>query len=777
MELLGNNAALAVTLYNNYIILNDKNMNKILNLITATLFLVLSNSTFSETLKLKTNFTELTADKNTITLNRHNQTLLRLNNIKFNYLSAESWQITDHNQQHITLRGVFPAKADFYRHVEDNKKRFVELTISLIPGGYRLYANPQWGRQVTLEFDYLNDHFFGLSEPLQPDNRLSPDLVNSIIKVDVTAEHASIQENYASAFSAFYMSNLGYGAFFDTFARGEYQFAINGKNKIHHDTGTLDWYLFPGKDGREIHKAYFDLIGTPKSVPYWALGPVGWRDQNNGGAAEILDDIKKLSEMEIPFTSWFVDRPYSDGAHAWSKMNFNKNFANPGEWINTLRSDFGLEFMTWTSPATFGDARFEEHLAGKFSYMDLSHPPTVSSFQSELKTKQYQYGVKGHKIDRGDENFPPYEDWHDASVTAAEKRNKYSYLMAKVHDEALREQWGEDQVTFARAAIHRSQPYLSAIWAGDPRTSWEGLQANFANAARSSFMGFPVWGTDVGGYQGEGYIPANLYLRWMQAGSVSGFFEIKLDGAGGDGRDRMPWQYDDIFQKQFKAICDDRMRFLPYYYSIANTAKTSGTLMQPLAYRHFDDPNTYNIWDQFYLGDALMTAPVFTPQNERSVYFPAGHWRDIDAPRDIINGGRRLNINVPITKLPRYIKRNSLLVSGMIYSGNDKLWRTQKDLLTVTAFPGLVGESTSFIYVDGLNDNQKIPIKMENTKNTVLIAADKFTKETEFKVFMDVAVKSISNDGQAMPYNYDTSDNTLSFKIPAQQPVKIAVNK
>jgi len=268
-------------------------------------------------------------------------------------------------------------------------------------------------------------------------------------------------------------------------------------------------------------------------------------------------------------------------------MNFNDKFADPATFIGKLRDD-GITFMTWSTTATFGDARFERHLAGAFSYLDLSHPPSVTAFKNALQTKQYAFGVKGHKVDRADEVFPLHEAWFDASVGPDEQRNKYAYLAASVHDEALRERWGADQFTFARAAIHRTQPYLSAIWGGDPRSTWEGMQSNFANAARSAFMGFPVWGTDVGGYIGEGHIPEDLYLRWMQAGSMAGLFEIKLDGAGGSGEDRMPWRYGPAFQEAFRSI---------------------------------------------FVGDALLVAPVFRRRIERKlhVHRPA-RCRRIEAP-------------------------------------------------------------------------------------------------------------------------------------------------
>lgn len=703
-----------------------------------------------------------------ITLRRQGKSLFKLTEIAFNYHRLSSWTIRESSAEKIILRGNLPAAVDFYRSIDDSSQRTFDIEITAVQGGFRLYAAPDWGRQVSLGFDHIGDHFFGLSAPLQPDNQLSPDLTGAIIDVEVNSEDAQLQENYATAYSAFYLSSFGYGAFFDTFARGRYSFAINGKNRIHHDTGALDWYVFTGDDGADIHRAYYALIGSPKKLPIWGLGPIGWRDQNDGGAAEIVSDVERMTALQIPFTAWFVDRPYSDGAHAWSELNFNQAFANPGDWISRLRQKFGLEFMTWVATSTFGDARFEKHLSGEFTYIDLSHPQSVQAYQEELREKQHRYGVKGHKIDRGDESFPVYETWHDATP-AAERRNKYAWLMAKTHDEVLRQTWGEEQLTFTRAAIHRSQAYLSAIWGGDPRTTWEGLQSNFANAMRSSFMGFPVWGTDVGGYQGDGYIPEDLYIRWMQAGSVTGLFEIKLDGAGGSGRDRMPWQYNKKFQERFRKICEDRMKFIPYLYSLATTSAQTGPLMQPMAYRHLQDKNTYALWDQFYVGPAILVAPVFNAGTSRSVYLPKGEWRSLDNPSVMYRGGTRITVAADLDTLPRFVKANSIYVTGNLYRGNDRGWRVDAPQLTIHAFPGESTTKETFRYVD-IYDNDKIKeIRMISQARRVILSSAAIATPVKLAILLAKEPKSVLLNGGQVNSHYDQQAQLLTLAVPVQK--------
>ena len=700
----------------------------------------------------------LTADSGVIEVERDGKKIISLTGIRFDYQDPVSWAIASATPEQLVIALEYPPEVEFGQRAGDRQPRTARLVVSREEQGFRVYSAPEWADQVTLDFDYLGDHFFGLSSPLQPDNRHSPDLAGAEIDVEVVNEAGNIVENYASAFSAFYLSSFGYGAFFDSFGRGRYRFAQAGRNQVHHETGTLDWHVFPGDDGPAIHRAYFGLIGAPKKVPLWALGPVAWRDQNNGGAAEILDDIARFGELRMPLTAWFVDRPYSDGAHAWSQMNFAAPFADPAAWIGRIRQEHGLEFMTWSTTGFFGETPFERHLPGGYTYADLSHPGTAAAFQARL-AEQHAAGVKGHKMDRVDEHFPPWEPWFDASVTPAAARNTYAFLFARVHDEALRRTWGADQFTFARATIHRAQPWLSAVWGGDPRSNWAGLRGNLANAMRASFMGFPVWGSDVGGYLGEGYIDADLYLRWLQFGLYSGFMEIKLDGAGGTGRDRMPWRYDEAFQARYRALLERRMRLLPLLYSLANSSARNGVMMQPLAYRHLDDPGTYATWDQFYLGPGLMVAPLTGPGEQRDVYLPEGVWHRLagDSIAATHPGRRRITVRAGLDDIPLFARANSILVTGDIYRGNARNWVAgQAPSLRIDAFPGEAGSTAGFEYVDPFDADRVRVIRLAADDSRIAVQAPA----------LGVTATVVIHGTEAAQSREFAGDEAIDFSVP-----------
>jgi len=259
----------------------------------------------------------------------------------------------------------------------------------------------------------------------------NPDLRGNVVDVDVYGlGNLDYAENYASAYSAFFISSKGYGSFFDTFAKGKYKLGIGGITEIYHQTGTLDWYIFYGPTGEKIHCEYYRLIGKPKYIPIWACGPIFWRDQNNGGKDELLNDIQKINELQIPLTACFIDRPYSNGAHEWSKMDFSDKFAEPEKWIKKINNDYRMQVMTWIGPLTFSDSDFPGLFPDSRNYIDLTNPMALAEFERRLASNQYAVGIKGHKMDRADEHFPLTADWYEP-VTETEARNKYVICMLK----------------------------------------------------------------------------------------------------------------------------------------------------------------------------------------------------------------------------------------------------------------------------------------------------------------------------------------------------------
>jgi alpha-glucosidase (family GH31 glycosyl hydrolase) len=688
------------------------------------------------------------------------QKLLTISSINFNFTELKSVAVLKKSPSLLSLDCVYPSSAQF--HTETGDVHAV-INITLENNALRFQSTPEWASNTTILLEDNGEHFFGILEPLYPNNRKSPDLRGEVVDVDVVGNASCYHENYATAYSAFFMTNQGYASFYDTFAAGKYKLGINGVTELYHRTNRLDWYIIRESSSDEILKTYYSIIGKPKFVPMWACGPIGWRDENKGGKKEILDDVQKMTDLKIPFTAWWVDRPYSHGAHEWSKMDFSEKFSDPKEWIRILREEYGLHFMTWIGTLTRDDD-FPGKFPSQEGYFDLTNPAAVKEFGNRLKSYQYSVGVQGHKMDRADEFFPQMYPWYD-KTPVAERRNKYVFLFSKITDSLLRDSFDNDQFNFARSAFHRCQPYLSALWGGDSRSSWDGMAGSLANAIRCSFMGFPVWGSDVGGYLG-GRISEKLFARWLQFGSWSGLYEIKLDDAGGKREDRIPWKYSEHLQNVFRECNARRMEFQTFIYSLANTSYKNGALMKPLAYMYPDDPKTYALWDEYLLGSAFLIAPILDSTDSRSVYLPKGTWLDYNDPAKSYQGNASINVSVPSDKCPVFIRTNSIYVTGIILAGNSNHWikDSTKHSIHIHIFPGVSGESFFFDYVDYADGNKEKKLCLNRDTRSISFYSSSLPLNSILHIKADKKPSSVLCNGKIHSYSWDSKEGFITIK-------------
>jgi alpha-glucosidase (family GH31 glycosyl hydrolase) len=571
---------------------------------------------------------------------------------------------------------------------------------------------------VAVRLRDLDDHFFGVLEMLAPDNRRSPDLRGAVIEIEAQRNVKHFHENFASVWSAFYMTARGYAAFFDTFAKGRYTFGVGGETLLYHRTGSLDWYLFFGDDGDALLSAYYRVIGEPKAPPMWALGPIGWREGSRS-VEGTLEDVRCMNELKVPFTAWSADGEHlaQVGSEQIKKDDGKATVEKARSAIAALGMVHDLRVITGIEPTVVGDRNKIGNFLSECGYVDFSDSGAVAEFEARL-SRQYQVAVRGHRSDGGEDGFSCTERWQDATALA-ERRNRYVYLYAKTVHNLLTEVHGVDHCNFARAAYHRSQPYLSAVRGGDARASWDGLGGNLANALRCGFMGFPVWGSDIGGH-GREKTDEELYMRWLQWGVWSGLFVANLGSVGGESVDRAPWHGGSELQAAFREACAQRMRLLPYVFSLAQTSGRTGVLMKPLAYVWPDDQTTHAIGDEYMFGHAFLVAPITKPGGQRRVYFPRGDWYDFYNPSREYDGGGWSEVVAPRERIPVFVRMNSLFVTGSVALGNRREWEPAlKPAFYIHAAPGKSGERVEFELADSFDGNKLKRLSLNREGATV----------------------------------------------------------
>lgn len=272
-----------------------------------------------------------------------------------------------------------------------------------------------------------------------------------------------------------------------------------------------------------------------------------------------------------------------------------------------------------------------------------------------------------------------------------------------------------------RSGYFGQQHYGALSWSGDVVSSWEVLRNQIPAGLNFTLCGIPYWNTDLGGFFGWEYnndctnvAYQELHARWFQWGCFMPLMrnhcsspmmnEIWRFGKEGE------WAYD--AQKRF---IDLRYRLLPYIYSLTGAVThENGTIMRPLVMDFATDRKAILLDNEYMFGKNILVYPVTQPLYTKKVegnkgvatvaniakasspvqvYLPKGSkWIDFWT-NEMIEGGREISRECPISIMPLYIKAGSILPLGpKVQYTSEKKWND----LDICIYPGANGEFTLY---------------------------------------------------------------------------------
>jgi alpha-D-xyloside xylohydrolase len=161
-----------------------------------------------------------------------------------------------------------------------------------------------------------------------------------------------------------------------------------------------------------------------------------------------------------------------------------------------------------------------------------------------------------------------------------------------------------------------------------------------------------------------------LYIRWAQFGLLSS--HARFHGVGV----REPWHFGEEAVSVAREFGRLRYRLLPYIYSLAREAEATGLpVVRPLVLEYPDDPVAATVDYEYLLGPNLLVVPVMNEEGSCLVYLPPGAWTDWWSG-ERLEGPRHLRLEVPLERLPLYVRDDSLLAMAppMDHTGQAE-WR------------------------------------------------------------------------------------------------------
>jgi hypothetical protein len=241
-------------------------------------------------------------------------------------------------------------------------------------------------------------------------------------------------------------------------------------------------------------------------------------------------------------------------------------------------------------------------------------------------------------------------------------------------------------------ADHRS----AIAFTGDTWSTWNTLTRQAQLSADEGSIGLPYVSDDIGGFlgppSGASNDPDDLYLRWLQFGT---FQPIMREHSNSGQNARLPWEYDAATQAAGDAFLKLRESLVPYLYTLAAQASSTGLPMTRALYLDYPaDADAYDYPGEYLLGSDMLVAPVTTPGNVTTtkVWFPPGRWTDWFTGATF-TGPSTQTLDVPLDRMPVFVKAGGI-VPLQPSSGHAQTAGSAP--LTLRVFAGADGQYTMY---------------------------------------------------------------------------------
>jgi alpha-glucosidase len=700
--------------------------------------------------------------------------------------------VVDHEQQyqnftvieHATKLEVKTAKLDIIVNKEEFSLSFYDREGNLLHQDYSK-RSLGWSNDRVRAWKELKEKekFYGLGEKTGWLDKRGREY--TMWNTDTFAPHVESTDPLYQSIPFLISFDVGetYGIYFDNTYKSHFDLGSKGKDfySFGAEGGKMDYYFINGATIKDVISNYTSLTGRMPLPPKWSLGY-----HQSRYSYHPQEDVQEIAttfrEEEIPCDVIHLDIHYMDGHRVFTWND--SEFPNPEKMIEDL-GEQGFKVVTIIDPGVKKDPNYkvyQEGIAndyfckylegdlfigkvwpGKCAFPDFTNQE-VRDWWGDLHQGYIEQGVKGIWNDMNEPAVFETEDftmdldvYHENDGDPGTQRrfhNLYGFLEDKATYEGLkRNRPGERPFVLTRAGFAGIQRY-SAVWTGDNRSFWEHLKLAMPMLMNLGLSGVTFSGTDVGGFADDA--DGELLVRWTQLGTFMPFFR---NHSAVNCIRQEPWKFGAEYNQIIKDYIKLRYRLLPYLYNLFYGASQTGVpVLRPLVMEYPEDEKTYNLSDQFMVGEEMLVAPVYQPaREERLVYLPQGIWYDFWSGEKH-EGGHSIIADAPVDKLPLFIKAGSIIPQIEVLNYVDE--REVKELELDIYLADSVAENKYSFYQD---DGQSFAYQ------------DGEYNLTEFSYEYDLDSLEFVIDHQQQGYQGEYQNYKICFKNLSGQPDQVVV--
>lgn len=442
-----------------------------------------------------------------------------------------------------------------------------------------------------------------------------------------------------------------------------FRFKVNEEKILFDQSYAPLQYKKVGKNLRDAYlyasKNYFPPSGKMPPELFFSVPQYNtWIELTyNQNQKDILEYARAIINNGMPPGIIMIDDNWQED---YGKWNFHKGrFPDPKAMMKELK-ELGFKVMLWVCPFVSADSDVYRKLEKKRMFMlddtekpamvrwwngvsallDLTNPESEKWFKGELNNLINEFDVDGFKLDAGDGRF--YKGIKSLKKVSP---NTHTELFAKI---GLSYPYNEYRATWKMGG----QPLVQRLH--DKSHDWKDLKKLIPHMLLEGIMGYPFSCPDmIGGGQFTSFlddapIDQELVVRSTQVHALMPMMQFSV----------APWRILD--KKHFKAVLDAvnlRDQFKKTILDLARDASFNGEpIVRSMEYV-FPYKGYYEIEDQFMVGNNILVAPYLSKgEGTREVIIPKGKWKS-DTGK-IYKGGKSITINVPLNRLPYFVKYN-----------------------------------------------------------------------------------------------------------------------
>lgn len=454
--------------------------------------------------------------------------------------------------------------------------------------------------------------------------------------------------------------------------------------------GVLDFFVFAGPTPLSVIRQYQRVVGFPAMPPYWGLGfhlcRYGYGSlkrtrevmENNikaGIPLEVqwndIDYMDRQNDFTYDKEAYadlpdFVAKVHEGGRHY--VMIFDPGVSGHEEPGTYPPLDDGLEMDVFIRNVTGGVVHAKVWNPVSTVFPDFTHPNSTEYWKKQFRdfyavvpfdgawidmNEPYAFGggancPRDQRVER-----PPYVPGGEPLATETlcmsdkhyisphyDVHNVYSQLEAKATYQALVEIRQKRPFIISRATSP-GQGAWTGHWSGDIESSWGDMRLSIPNMLSFGMYGIPLSGADICGFRENTTV--ELCARWHALGA---FYPFSRNHNDVNTTDQDPYSMGDVVVEVARETLAIRYAMLPHLYTLFYRSHVYGDTVATALFIEFpDDPNTYEIDEQFMWGSALLFSPaLYEGQTEVKAYVPKGTWYDLITGRryDQRQGGYKL---------------------------------------------------------------------------------------------------------------------------------------